>query len=813
MGQGIVVSHRSVALAAAVASTLGMASPSLVRAQTGSTIIDEITVTATRRALSIQEVPLNISALGGEQINELGLANLADVSRTVPGLFVIDQGPRAANAIIVRGLNADPVGASEFLGNGGGGTVATYVGEIPLYVDLKLEDMDRVEVLLGPQGTLYGAGTLGGAIRYLPRRPQFDGPSAAVRGNTFMLSHSDGIGAKGGLTLNLPMTDTLAFRMSADYLDDPGFIDYAYLVREGGVSDPDPDFSDPAAVAANLRRQKDADFQKTLSGRAALRWLIGDALDANLTYYFQKQEVGGRTLNHRTSFDSGRYESALRYLEPNTRKNQLLALELVADLGFAELTSATGYSKFDETGQRDQTDLLIGLQYSYEAFPSFSAFTRETQKEKTLNQELRLVSSSSGPLNWLLGAFYNKLESDGDSKEFTPGFSEYLVDIGAGAAIRPDNLEYYSVGSTKLVETALYGELSYDLTPRWQVTLGARYYEYELDTRNATDLPLLYTTLVGDRGPDDIFLEFEPGGQSDDGMLYKFNSSFRFTDDVLGYVTVSEGYRIGNSNGVPLCDTTVGSQQNVCAQPNEFEYFPDSTTNYEIGLRTQWFDRRLILNGSVYYIDWEDPQLATQTTIGNTPVTINGKGARTQGAEVSFDARLSDQFSLRGSYGFTDAQLTDDAPKLIRTITPPGYDVLFVDGAKGDRLPGSPRHQGNIFATWDVPLSSGRELSLTYGVTAISDVLTRTGMRGDGEALPGFALHSASATLQSDLWSVGLYARNLLNKYAETGVRLTSVYAQTLADDAGGAVRVRTYSKDVVRPREIGLRFTYDFDL
>lgn len=776
-------------------------------------VIADVTVTATRRAESLQEVPLNIAAIDSKVIEQQGLSDLVEVSRTVPGLFVIDQGGRAANAIIVRGLNADPVQGTEALGNTGGGTVATYVGEIPLFVDLKLEDMERVEVLLGPQGTLYGAGTLGGAIRYIPRRPQFDKTTVALRGNTYALSHSDGIGAKGGLTLNLPFGDRLAFRASVDYLDDPGFIDYNYLVRNPGVSDADPDFSNAADVAANLTRQEDADYERTLSGRAALRWQISDAVDANLTYYHQDQDAGARTLNQSVSFGTGRYDSAQRYLEPNERKNQLGALEITADLGFAELTSATGYSRYDELGQRDQTDLLITLGYSYEAFPTFSAFTRDGQEDEIFNQEVRLVSTGDGPLKWLGGVFYNKYDSVNFSTEFTPGYSQYLLDGGATGVLRADALEYYAVDKTHRVEMAVYGELSYSITDAWQVTVGARWYEYDLDTATATDLPLLYTTAYPDgRGPNDVILEYQSGGQSDDGSLFKFNTSYKFTPDMMAYFTVSEGYRIGDSNGLTLC-TGSGANQNVCAQPNELQYSPDQTVNYEIGIRSQWLERRLTLNGSVFYIDWSDPQLNTASLVGASPIVVNGKGAKSQGIELSFAASLTDRLSLRGSYGYTNAELTDDAPGLVRAIAPPGFGVVFVDALKGDRLPGSPEHQGSIFASYRMPLSSAWDLTLNYGITAFGDVLTRAGNRGGGEALPGFALHSFSASLDSGAWTLTAYADNLLNKYAETGVRGTIRSVQSVTDENGEPVRVRTYSKDVVRPREIGVRFTYGVDM
>lgn len=804
--------HRKSPVALAVSGILAQAvalHAQTARAQEEGVTLDVVEVTATRRSVSVQDVPLNVTAIGGDSIAEQRITNLVDVARTVPGLFVLDQGSREANQIVVRGLNADNVNATEFLGNTGGGTVATYVGEIPLYIDLALDDIERVEVLLGPQGTLYGAGTLGGAIRYIPRRPSFGGVELNLRAGAFALAESDGVGSQSGFTLNVPLSDTFALRGSLDYLDDPGFIDYDFLVRQSGVSDPQPDPADPNAMAANLRRQKDADTQQRWSGRVGLRWRPSERFDANLTYYQQNLEVGARTVNHRTAFDTGRYESGHRFLEPNDTDNQVAALELTADLGFAELTSATAASRYEDLGQRDQTDLLITLEYSYEAFPAFSAYTRDNQKDETFNQELRLVSQGEGRWNWIAGAFYNEFGSDVISREFTPGYAEFL-----GGPVRPDNLEFFFVQRTDRTEQAVYGEIGYEITDRWQVTVGGRWYDYDLASRTAVDVPLARTVFNGDP-PDSIVLNFAGGAQSDGGMLFKFNTSFEFTDAVMGYLTVSEGYRMGNTNGVTPCPVPQLPNQFPCGLPDEIQYAPDRTINHEIGLRSQWLDRRLTLNGNVYYIDWQDPQLAGNTDYGGLEIKLNGQGAQSRGVEISFDAQLTQRLNVRGSLAYVEAQLSDRAPALLDTIVPPGFEstLVSIDGEAGDRLPGSPEQQGSLHLSYDVPLANAWRFSLDYGVAAASGVLTRTGSRANGEALGGFAVHSAAARLAGEDWSVQLYADNLLNKYAETGGRATSVYVQRVFDANGAPVDVRRYFKDVLRPREIGLRFTCDFDL
>ena len=169
---------------------------------------------------------------------------------------------------------------------------------------------------------------------------------------------------------------------------------------------------------------------------------------------------------------------------------------------------------------------------------------------------------------------------------------------------------------------------------------------------------------------------------------------------------------------------------------------------------------------------------------------------------------------FEATYSYANAELTADAPDLVRGINLLRASALkFFDAQDGDRLPGSPEQQGSLFATYRMEIPSGWQLDLNYGLTAISDVFTRAGNRGGGEALPGFALHAASAVLNAGSWTVALYGKNLFNKYAETGLRATTDYVQTVFDENGDPVRTRSYSKDVVRPRELGVRFTYAFDL
>lgn len=805
---------------------------------------DVVTVTATRREGTVQDVPINIAAVGAAQLEEQGISELSDLISFVPGINVVDRGARQGNPIIVRGINADPIGPGDG-NNDGGGTVATYLGEVPLFIDLKLNDMERVEVLLGPQGTLYGAGTLAGAIRYIPVKPQFDGDMIEARTDIYQYSEADSFSHDTGFTFNKAFGDSFAIRGSVDYLDDSGFVDQNFLLREVGVSNPDPDFSDPADVAANLRSQEDADFEKATSGRIAARWMPTSWLDGTLTYYFQDTEVGGRRISTARSvypgagpeiFSAGEFENGMRVPEPNDITNELIALEVIADLGFAELTSATGFSKFQDDGQRDQNNLLVSLEYSYELFPAFGSFTHEVGETETFTQEIRLVSTTEGPFNWIIGGFYSQSDSASTSSEFTPNYDTFaqatfctpqeVADNECFLIDHPDDLEYFSQDRTELTESAIFGEIGYDITDKWTVTIGGRYYDYELKDFSAVDFPLFplddQGTIFFPPSFDSVKSAPTSLAQAEDGFLYKFNTAYEFTPDLLGYFTISEGYRIGNNNGLGPCpDFDPNATQGACAlapgqqygpnpgdiaQFDEREYGPDQTTNYEIGAKTAWLGGDLILNGALFYVEWTDPQVSSATVNANIPITVNASGAESTGVELQGSWRVSDQFSLRGTYSYAKTELTEDVPFLIRTITPPGFGTGFEDGEAGDRLPGSPESQFSVFGKYEVPLENGNSLFFDASYAWQDDVLTRTGGRGSSVSIPSYGVANAKATYDADDWSVSLYVNNVFDEYIETGIISTPLSNQVVSDINGDPVTVRSHYATLGAPRTIGIR-------
>ncbi|MGO2129055.1 MAG: TonB-dependent receptor [Pseudoalteromonas prydzensis] len=775
--------------------------------------IETIQITATRRAGSVQEAPLNITALDGDVIKDQNIADLEDVARWVPGLTISDQGGREGSPIIVRGLNTN---TSDRISDGG--TVATYVGEIPLNIDLRLTDVDRVEVLIGPQGTLYGAGTLGGAIRYLLKQPQLDITEGQVTGDVFSLNESDGTGGEFGLVFNTPLIDdVLAIRASVNYYTNPGYIDYNYVVQNPSVSNPNPDFTNPQDVNANLRSVSDVNDEQITTGRVSLRWQASEAIDATLNYFYQKQENGGNSTSQYNSLSDssglqgmvGQYENAARILEPGEEENDLLSLEIKADLGFAELVSASGWSSYEQSGQRDQTDLLYDIWTGYAEFPAFVAQTLDTSKRDSFTQEIRLVSNSDSAFNWIVGGYYNKLETHSDDREYTPGLTEFW---GDDIPNLQQDLEYILVSDSETTEKALFGEVGYAFTDQFNVTLGARFYEYDVSTTSGSATPLFSLNFDS---LDDLVMENVSA--SDNGNLFKFNASYTFDSGVLAYFTVSEGFRIGGGNGIAPCPDVLPDQQIVCAYPDEEDYKPDTTVNYELGFKSSWFKNRLHFNAALFNVDWKDAQVGTATVNGQELITSNAGAANSKGVEISSRAMIADNWTAYATYAYAKAELTEDAPGLLGTLDKKYTQYqAYYDGADGDRLPGAPEHQLSFGLRYEQDVLDDKLLSINYGMTAQSDVITKVGLKADGETLAGYALSNLSAKLTGDMWSATIYVDNLFDKYAFTSVRRDKSWAgmakyEELNKELPELQRV--YGHYTTTPRTIGMKFTYNFEL
>jgi iron complex outermembrane receptor protein len=758
---------------------------------------DSIIVTGTRRATSLSDVPINITAVGSAQLETQRIYDIRGLADFTPGVTINQTGPRATGTVVLRGLSANDT--SDF-GNNRDNAVAIYLGEVPLYQDFKLLDLERVEVLLGPQGTLYGAGTLAGAIRYIPRRPDTNDFSvdAHVRGST--VAQGSQFGFQGDFTVNLPIIrDHVALRSTAGYYYEPGFIDYPFLLQTPGTSLPQPSGAFDETVTQqqyqdNFKRAKDVNFERTWTTRNTLLLEANENLKGYLTFGFQQTKTNGRQSNGASTFNTGKYEGPWRYLEPSDRRAYLYAFELQANLGhIAQLVSSTAYTLQRTNGVSDNTDLLLDLNYSYESFPAFSSYANNATRNEQFTQELRLVSTHGGPFSWTLGGFYNHLKNAGDRQEYTPGFANFID------SPRVDDLEYISFFDNSNKEKAVFGEATFKLTPAFQVTGGVRYYKYDATARGGTDLPLFGGGLTRTPYP---LIQFAPsrigsGKSSSDGVVYKANASYKFRPGLMVYGTYSTGYRIGGPNTVAPCILPLQPGQNVCALQNEQFYGPDKTYNKEIGVRGTFFDGRLVLNLDAYHIAWRGLQVASQTINGAVGITTNAGAAVSKGVEFNGTASLTDRLKLSATYAYTDAHLTEDAPGLI-VVNNDTFDAL-----KGDRLPGSQKHAGSVAATYTIPLANDADIALNWALTYHGDVFTKTGNRGFGEVIPDYVLNRASLTYRTKRYDFSLYALNMFDVYAVSSVGNDFSKIGALNQDYG--ISRRFYSYSVVTPRTVGV--------
>ena len=802
---------RTALLTATVLAT-GAVSPVLAQEaqtaeQAASTTTDDadtndIIVTGSRRQTTLQDAPINISAISAETIKNQRLDDIRSLASFTPGVTVADTGPSSSGGIILRGISSADTNDT---GANANNALGVYLGEVPLYLDFKLIDIARVEVLQGPQGTLYGLGTLAGAVRYLPNRPDTTGIFAEVHGRGYAQSHSDQFGAIGDVAINLPIVaDHIAFRTATGYYSNAGFIDYTHLLQQPGVSDPQPvratatstgGFGDTDDYLANFKRKEDVNYEHTFTTRNQLLLEYNPDLKAYLTYAHQTTKTGGRQANGNGVLGTGRYEGPWRYLEPISRKSDLFSAEVYVNVfNVAQLVSTTAYTKQRNTTVDDNTDLLLDLDYGYEAFPNFSSYANNANRTKQFNQEVRLVSTHGGPLNWVIGGFYNRQKFTSTRFEYTPGFAEYF-DIP-----RPDNLEYISFVDTKLVEKAVYGEATLHLTSKWQVTGGLRYFKYDADAAGGSDLPFSGGGITRMPFPSTTIapIRIRASSTGKDGFVWKGNTSYKFSDNLLAYFTYTTGYRVGGVNRVVACPAVIDENvQNLCALPNELIYGPDKTRNFEVGARASLFDRRLQLTLDGFHVDWTGVQVPSQTVYGAIGVTVNGANAVSKGFDFQGALKITPELDLIGTYSYVDAHLTEDVTGLVVS------QGVRYDASKGDRLPGSAKNSGSARLIYSYPLGDDRTIQAIWATIYRGDIYSRVGLRGNGEKIPGYVTHSASLTYSTDRYDVGLFADNVFDKYAITSIgNDISSFNQVRTD-----VVERYYSRGVLTPRRVGIDF------
>ena len=382
--------------------------PALAQEAAEKTELAPVIVTALRREQDILDVPYNISSVSGDEIALRQMFDSPELLRSVAGVTVVDRGPRnsaVVNGVRIRGLNVDSAALGDYAVSAVS-TVSTYVDDTPIFANFLLKDIQRVEVLRGPQGTLYGSGSLGGTVRYVMNPPVLGEFQGSVGGSFSSVEGSDGIGASGDLTLNLPLGDTMAVRVNVTYADYPGITDYVnlYVLDDNGIPVAPNGILDPAAV---YESKEDTDTVESLYGRVAARWEPSESFNATLSFFGQSDDYGGRRqpTPGADGFGNpyGDYENGSIQLEPATRDAELGSLELNVDLGFATLTSSTSYYDHygDSTSENTGFYAQAGFLSFYYNYPRPMASAVRTWSDRALIEEIRLVSEVEGAVDYV----------------------------------------------------------------------------------------------------------------------------------------------------------------------------------------------------------------------------------------------------------------------------------------------------------------------------------------------------------------------------------------------------------------------------
>ena len=742
------------ALAASAAAPMLMGA-SLAMAATNTTpIADEVVVTAEKRPQTLREVPQSVSVVGGDMLQRQQAFSLKDFAALVPGLSITEEVP-GQGRVVLRGVNT----------NGIASTVAIYVDETPfgsssglangavLAGDFDTFDVSRLEVLRGPQGTLYGASSLGGVLKYVTQSPQIDRFSLRGQAGAAAVDGGDPDWNVDGVA-NAPLGDKAAVRVSAFYR------------RLGG-------YVDQIGTAGSLVRDN-VNWGEVYGGRASLLAKPAEMLSVRLTAILQDARNGASTTVDADPATGkplygGLTQSAYYPTFSNVRY-RVYNGTLDWDFGVADLVSATSYATLglDEASDATKLELAPGFTFGDLATGTFGApgqtlgvVEPQTMRQEKWTQEVRLTSPSKQRFEWMLGGYYTHEKAA--LAQVLNAFDTATLQTPAGAA----GLEIVSLDST-YEEIAGFANATLHVTRQFSVAVGGRY-----SHNNQHALEVLDGALVGGR------TAFNPALSSEGVFTYSVAPKFEINQNATVYARVAKGYRPGGPNDLPP-----GAPANTPAS-----YKSDSLISYEAGLKADFLDRRLSLDASMYYLDWKDIQLLA--VINSFGVNANGGTAVSRGVEFALTARPTDELTLAASGALTSAKLTRDTDPI-------------VGGLKNDRLPYAPK--------WSLTLNGDYEHPLQQGLS----VFTGATLALLGEQSPGFdpgyqaafgrrlTIHSYArldlrAGLRKDRWTFQVYGKNV-------GGSQGLVNVNALGQLAAGALGVTP-----IRPRSLGASLTAEF--
>jgi len=812
--------HKRTAVATAVSAAILMSVPGITFAAEESDDNAEdsevIIVTANRREQSIQDVPFNISAVSGDDLEADNIIDAVEMMRNVAGITVVDRGYRnsgTTNGVIIRGVNVDS-GANGDVALSAVPTVASYINDTPLYANFILKDIELVEVLRGPQGTLYGSGSLAGTVRYRMNKPDFDGLYGNVSMSFGTTEGSEGYNLNTDVMLNVPLSDNVAFRANLGMIDNDGIVDYTNLYQLDANGAPLATGGDIAAGAPMYYSLEDADTVDIDYGRLSLYINATDDLSILLSHQYQNDEIGGRRqVTTGTNWVSGteqaygEYQNGAVVREPSERDVSMTALEVEWDLGFATLTSSSsdyshsGQGISDNSGFYASSDWFAGLYYGS---PRPMAEAHRGYEDEAFVQELRLVSNETvNGIDWVVGAYYMDQDSFSWQDSFMPGFRSWMdaanpgdvanwISWGAWAQIdtytNPDNDFYYRRNQT-FTDKAFFGELTYHFSDQLRATVGFRTFDNSFV--NNTDLVLPIWPYLGDN------VSYTT---NEDDTLFKANVSYDLDENTMLYATMSEGYRRGGANAVPL-------QGNLAERPEWQQYDSDTATNIEFGVKGNFAGTGHTYTASVFNIDWDNPQLNSASAWGFFTVA-NGESATTQGVELELQGYMTEELHYVIGYAHVNAELTADfyQPSAVWAADP-----LALVAEDGDKLPTTPDNTLSIGLdyTYSIDGQDGMYLISQLNGYYQSDSLNNIGNSGRHAAeIDAFSLWNFSSRLSTDEWDITFFVKNIFNEEGVTG-KYTEAYGGTDPSENF----MGNSSKDYISlPRTIGISAKYRFE-
>ena len=805
------------------------------------TSLEEVVVTATRREQTILDIPYSISAVSGATLEQSHVQSLSDLTKLIPGLSFVDQGPTSRSNFVLRGINANSTSESPILGSAGTvPPVSTYIGETPLFLSLHIDDLDRVEVLRGPQGTLYGSGSLAGTVRLIPKNPDPHAFAASVEVDGAEVAESDDANYSYGGMVNMPFSDTTALRISAGKEHYAGFIDNNFIVKLGpastAVNSPvgvpvSGDPNNPLFGPEVFTPVKDANTADVWQTRVSFLFKPNEAFSALIAYYHQDDKTQGLQSvspyfkggsvdyppsdnpfygpGYPVSFPTGgvvfpangTYDANDGVLASDHRQADLGTVDLSYGFGFATLSSSTSYYRDKGNDVSDGSSFISKTPDLYGFMPRVVDYETDYDEQKGLVEELRLVSAPGKHFDYVVGFFYQHLQGTNGQEQWLPGQTYFSTLAGVPGA-NPDtgDVNYIVSNSTDFLDRALFGELTWHVTDQWQITGGARFFKQDFSSSSYSALPYCGPYCgTGINGVTDV-----SGGYSTNSHIAKLNTSYKFSDTLNTYINYSEGFRRGGANAIPLSGPFEVSSDLLI-------YKPDKTKNYEIGAKGVLFGS-ISYTADVFYIDWVDFQLDTASYYGGYPLAANGARAHSKGIELSIDGKIGTHFNYSLGYTYTRAQVAQDFSIYDRLDDGTDNLAAIVSAKSGDPLPNSPENSATLALNYVHAAPSFMEgwdtrwhLDGNYRSSTYSRLLNTIPGAAPPFLIEGFSVWNASVDLVNNHGlDIGLYGQNLFNELAITG-------GVDPGESGSGPTAPRAAHYFIGRPRTVGLRLSYKF--